>query len=335
MDLLTQGLLGASVALSAAANRETRVAAAVGAVAGLLPDVDVLITSRTDPLLFLDFHRHYTHALIAVPVVALLACLLAWPFARKRLGFARIYLYAFLGCAFAGVLDACTSYGTHLFWPFTDQAIALGIVSIVDPVVTLLLAIGLLFGLRNKWRRPSVVALVLVSAYLGVGVAQHARAYAASAQLASVRGHLPERSLVKPTLANVLLWRSLYTFENRIYADAVRVSPFGEITVYPGESMRLIDATATFDTHDPAAALEPVLARFSRFATGLLVRHPQRPEMIGDARFAMLPTSLRPLWGIVPAQLTAAYPADFVTDREMSEAERGRFVDMLFGRAPK
>ena len=46
----------------------------------------------------------------------------------------------------------------------------------------------------------------------------------------------------------------------------------------------------------------------------------------------MLPTSLRPLWGIVPADDAAGYPAEFVTDRTMSAAERGRFVDMLLGR---
>jgi inner membrane protein len=335
MDLLTQGLLGASVAQSASAGKDARVAAAVGMVAGLLPDVDVLITSASDPLLFLDFHRHFTHALVAVPVLALLAGLVVWPFVRKRLGFGRTYVYALLGCAFAGVLDACTSYGTHLFWPFTDQALALSIVSIVDPVVSVLLAVGLLFGLRSRRRRPSAVALLLVVAYLGAGLAQHDRAQAAAAQLAASRGHTPERALVKPTLAHIVLWRSLYTLDGRIYADAVRVSPFGGVVVYPGESVRLIDANAVLRADDPAASLEPELARFSRFASGLLVRHPQRAEMIGDARFAMSPTSLRPLWGIVPAPATAGYPADFVSDRTMSAAERERFLDMLLGRAPQ
>jgi inner membrane protein len=252
---------------------------------------------------------------------------------RKGPGFRRLYIYALLGCAFAGVLDACTSYGTHLFWPFTDQALALGIVSIVDPAVTVPLAVGLLLGFRSKRRRPSLVALVVVLAYLGAGFAQHQRVQTAAAQIAFSRGHTPERSLAKPTLANISLWRSLYTFNGRIYADAVRVSAFGDVTVYAGESRPLIDSTVALNADDPAAPVEPVLARFSRFATGLMVRHPQRPEMIGDARFAMLPTSLKPIWGIVPAQQSVGYPADFVTDREMSQAERGRFVDMLLGRA--
>ena len=333
MDLLTQGLLGAAVAQSAAARTETRVAAAVGMVAGLLPDADVLIRSTSDPLLFLDFHRHFTHAALSVPAIALLATIVVWPFVRKRLSPARIYIYALFGCAFAGVLDACTSYGTHLLWPFSDHAVALGIVSIIDPVVTLTLAVGVFLGLHRMRRRPSAIALLLVVAYLGVGLMQHERAQTAADKLAHNRGHKPERSLVKPTMANLLLWRSLYTVEGRIYADAVRVSAFGDIVIYPGASAPLVDANELATKGDLTYALNPVLERFSRFATGLMVRSPNRSDMIGDARYAMLPTSLRPLWGIVPADDGAGYPAEFVTDRTMSAAERERFVDMLLGRA--
>ena len=63
-----------------------------------------------------------------------------------------------------------------------------------------------------------------------------------------------------------------------------------------------------------------------------MVMHPERPEMLGDARFAMLPTRLRPLWGIVPTAPNTGYPAQFVTDRSMSGDDRKRFVDMLLGR---
>ena len=335
MDLLTQGLLGAAVAQSAAPKTQTRIATGVGMFAGLLPDADVLITSASDPLLFLDFHRHFTHALISVPVLALIASTVVWVFVRKRLSFARTYAYAFLGCAFAGLLDACTSYGTHLLWPFSDHALAFGIVSIVDPVVTLALVAGVLQGLRARRRRPCVIALAVVLAYLGVGFVQHERAQTVAMQLAHSRGHTPERLLVKPTIANLLLWRSLYTVGGRIHADAVRVAPFGGSMVYEGESAPLVDENLRPQKDDPVSSLAPALGRFARFSTGLMVRHPQRREMIGDARFAMLPGSLKPLWGIVPAAQGLGYPVEFVTERSMSAAERGQFVDMLLGRPLK
>jgi inner membrane protein len=333
MDLLTQGLLGAAVAQSGAPRSEARVATAVGLAAGLLPDADTLITSAADPLMFLDYHRHFTHALISVPAIALLAAVILWPFMRKRLSFFRVWFYALLGCLFAGTLDACTSYGTHLLWPFSDKAIAWSVVSIVDPVVTLALITGVVIGLRSMRRRPSAIALAVVVAYLSVGAVQHQRAQHAAEQLALSRGHAPERALVKPTLANVLLWRSLYTVDGRIYADAVQVSPFGGVTLYPGESAQLVGGV--LQTDDPAASLAPVMQRFSRFATDLVVRHPERPAMLGDARFSMLPNRLKPLWGIEPAAEDAGYPAEFVTDRRLSDDERGQLVDMLLGRPTK
>lgn len=332
MDLLTQGLLGGAVAQTGAPARETRAATAVGVLAGMLPDADTLIRSPDDPLLFLDFHRHFTHSFVFIPVVALVAALLAWPVLRRRVEFSRIYLYAVLGAAFAALLDACTSYGTRLFWPLSDEAVALNIVSIVDPVITLALAVGIVLGLRRPRPGPARMALLIVAAYLGAGAWQHHRALESAQALALARGQPPERLLVKPTLANVLLWRSLYVHDGRIHADAVRVAPFGDTRVYPGEAASLLDAGVQLDAADPAAALGPAFPRFARFADGLVVRHPQRPEFLGDARYAMLPTSLRPLWGIVPAGKESPYPALFVTDRSMSPEERGLFVAMLLGR---
>ena len=68
MDPLTQGVVGA--ALPQATRRKTQVgiAGAFGFVAGMAADLDVLIRSETDPLLFLEYHRQFTHSLIFVPV---------------------------------------------------------------------------------------------------------------------------------------------------------------------------------------------------------------------------------------------------------------------------
>ena len=114
MDLLTQGLLGATMAQSGAKQQETRIATGIGFVAGIAADVDILIQSENDPLLNIEFHRHFTHSLFFVPLGALIVALLLWPFLRKRLSFARLYLFACRGYCLSGVLDAFTSYGTNL-----------------------------------------------------------------------------------------------------------------------------------------------------------------------------------------------------------------------------
>lgn len=329
MDIVTQGLLGAGLTQSAA-RRDLRLATVVGFAAGLLPDADGLIRSSDDPLLFLEFHRHFSHSLVFVPVGAALAALLLWPFVRRRLSVPRLYAFAFLGYSLAGVLDACTSYGTHLLWPFSDTPVAWGIVSIVDPIFSLILLVAVLAGFH--WRRSHAAraGLLLACAYLALGAWQHARVETVARDLAARRGHTVERLLVKPTIANLLLWRTLYVADGTVHADAVRPGWLGDTRVYEGESRALLSAEALAASDARIKATD--VRRFARFADGLLVRHPTRAAMIGDARFAMLPTQLRPLWGIEPASDTPGATARFVTDRSMSPAERRRFVDMLLGR---
>ena len=106
MDLLTQGLLGATMAQSGAKQQETRLATGIGFFAGIVADLDILIQSSNDPLLNIEFHRHFTHSLLFVPLGALIAALLLWPFLRKRLPFARLYWFALLGYCLSDVLAA-------------------------------------------------------------------------------------------------------------------------------------------------------------------------------------------------------------------------------------
>ena len=90
MDIVTQGLLGATLAQSAAESTRLRLATAVGFAAGLLPDADGLIRSGDDPLLFLEFHRHFSHSLVFIPAGALIAAAIFWLLLRRRLGFRQI-----------------------------------------------------------------------------------------------------------------------------------------------------------------------------------------------------------------------------------------------------
>lgn len=73
MDLLTQGLLGGVLAQSVARKEEKKLATLVGIAAGLLADADVLISSSSDPLLNIEYHRHFTHSLLFIPFGAAIA----------------------------------------------------------------------------------------------------------------------------------------------------------------------------------------------------------------------------------------------------------------------
>ena len=332
MDLLTQGLVGGLMAQSLATKAEKKIATLVGVVAGLLADADILIRSSSDPLLTIEYHRHFTHSLVFIPVGAAIAMLLLWPFVRRHLSAGRLYLFSLAGFSMSGVLDAFTSYGTHLFWPFSDERVALNIISIVDPVFTLILLVTLLTGLRLGHRKVAFAGLVLSMMYLGMGFVQLQRAGQVAEDLREKRGHLAMQSVVKPTLANLVLWRSVYIQEDRIYVDAIRVGLFDAGRVVEGESVARFSLDKDLPQLDDSSVLYKDILRFLSFSDGYVGFDPMQANVLGDIRYSMLPVSARPLWGIVIDPDRLQVHADYRFFRDSSQAVRETFKDLLFDR---
>lgn len=134
MDPLTQGALGAALPQATANRRQVVAAGLLGFLSGMAPDLDVLIRSAQDPLLFLEYHRQFTHALAFIPIGGLLCALVLHPLIGRRAGlrFRFSYLFCTLGYGTHGLLDACTTYGTLLLWPFSNERIAWHGISIID-----------------------------------------------------------------------------------------------------------------------------------------------------------------------------------------------------------
>ena len=65
----------------------------------------------------------------------------------RSLGFKRVYLFSFAGYATHALLDACTTYGTQLFLPFSNTRVAWNNVSVVDPLFTIPLAVLVIFAI--------------------------------------------------------------------------------------------------------------------------------------------------------------------------------------------
>jgi inner membrane protein len=332
MDILTQGLVGGVMAQSLAARHEKKIATLVGVLAGLLADADILIRSSSDPLLNIEYHRHFTHSLVFIPVGAAIAMLLLWPFLRRRLPARRLYLYCFAGFSLSGVLDACTSYGTHLFWPFSNERVAWNIISIVDPVLTLILLVALFLGLRLPHRQVAVAGLALSTMYLGMGLVQLQRAGQVADTLREQRGHVAQQSVVKPTLANLVLWRSVYIHDDRIYVDAIRVGLLDRGRVIEGESVARFSLQKDLPQLDETSVLHKDILRFDKFSDGYVAFDPMQLNVLGDMRYSMLPTSTRPLWGIVIDRDQPQVHADYRFFRDSSKAIRKEFIDLLFDR---
>ena len=223
MDSLTQAVLGASVTCAVMGRRTSFTkAAVVGAMAGTLPDLDVVI-DHGDDLWNMVRHRAESHALF---FLALAAPLFGWlthrlvdrkapPGSPNLTGrWSLAWLLALL--THVGI-DAMTSYGTQFMQPFTDHAYAVGSVFIIDPLYTLPLLLGLVWsGLRARrtaaWQAPNAWALAFSCCYLlwSVG-AQHQVRTVAQQALAEqgVQDAQSAQLWVYATPFNTVLWRVL------------------------------------------------------------------------------------------------------------------------------
>lgn len=299
MDPLTQGALGAIFSLSFTKAPHMKRYAAAGALGGMAPDLDVLIRSSTDPLLALEYHRHFTHSLIFIPIGGALVGAALWLLDRKRLPLSAWLIPAVLGWATHALLDACTSYGTQLFWPLSNERIAWSNVAVVDPIPTLFWLLGAVVATRigkPLWARAG---LVLGIGYLLLGVQQRSRAMDAAEALVRRRGHVAERIDVKPTLLNNTLWRSTYRYDGHYYADGIYVGFGASPRVYEGDRAPAFTLEQLSQAPAPGSVLGRDIERFTWFSDGWVAMHPDMPNVIGDVRYALLPSEIRPIWGII------------------------------------
>lgn len=300
-----------------------------GFLAGMAPDLDVLISSAEDPLLFLEYHRQFTHSLIFIPLGALLVAAALWLVIGRRRGwvFKRVYAYCLAGYATHALLDACTTYGTLLLWPFSDQRFAWNNISIIDPLFTLPI-LGLVIAAR--WKRRAWLARIAMFwavSYLLLGIVARDAAVEAGYEVAASRGHQPELLSAKPSFANLLLWKTVYRESDTYYVDAVRLG--SPAMIFVGESVKALDVARDFPDLDPNSVQAVDIGRFDWFSMGYLALDPSHEGRVMDLRYSMLPDEIAPLWGI---QLDPSQPdahVDYVTDRGGRDLAFSRLWAML------
>ncbi len=331
MDPLTHGLAGAAASIVISKNKNYRPAAAAGFITPLLADLDFFIHSPADPLLNLEIHRQFSHSLLFIPAGALIAFGLLWWIMRKKVTATELFLYCLVSYATAGVLDACTSYGTMLLWPFSDERIAWNIISVIDPVFTLFFGGLIVYSVISYKKKFTYIALLWLTVYFSFGYFQKEKATLQAETVATSRGHIPERMVVKPTIGNLVLWRSVYEYDNRFYADAIRILPFtGSADVYRGHSQPRFFPEMS-GTYIRGSVLYNDMIRFRKLSDGFLVRHPDYSNIIGDARYSMIPYSLKPLWGIRVEPERKAKHADIIYFRDASTQVRNIYYRLLTG----
>jgi inner membrane protein len=298
LDPLTQGALGAIAAQAVCGKHLPRSAWLIGAAAGMAADLDVLIRPAGALLGGLTYHRHFTHALVFIPIGALLSAIPFLLFPRLRRHWPVVLLAALVAYATHGLLDSFTSYGTVLFWPFSEARVAWDIMPIVDPVYTLLLIAGLCASVALRRRSLAVVGATLSLAYMSFAAVQHTRALDVQGQLVEKREHAYVRGRALPTPFNLAMWRSIYEADGLLYADVVRVPYFRAAEVRLGAATPIV-TLETLEAEQPLGPeLRAVFERFAWFADGYTAWDQRAHRTIGDMRYGVSPEVFASLWGL-------------------------------------
>ena len=292
MDPITHGLLGGTICHAAFSRHLGRKALFIGAVSAMAPDVDIFIRSPSDPLLALEFHRHFTHALAFIPVGALLVAL-PWLLRKKNQPILKwIYAASFLGYATHGILDLFTSYGINLFLPFSRTRPALDWIAIIDPIFTIALAVSFFLSFRKTASRYAAnAALIFCSLYLCLGIVQKNRALEAQQKIALSRKDSIERSRVMPMPGVNFVWRSIYLSHGRVHADLIRIPIWNYPAWIGGESADLYQAI-------PDPEIQYDVHRLEYFSDGWLGTPMTDPSLLADLRYSLDSSGFRPLWAL-------------------------------------
>ena len=334
MDPISQGIVGATAVQQfprLVKNKRQLVGVTVlGILSGLAPDLDVVIRSSEDPLLFLEYHRQFTHSFLFIPFGGLICALVGYYLLGKRagLGFSATYAACTVGYATHGLLDACTSYGTLLLWPFSDMRVAWHTLPIVDPLLTLPVITFCILRLRTEKVFWSRLALAWLLAFPALGYWQREQATAVTTELAQSRGHEVSRLEVRPAFGNLLVWKSIYqTTENGVptyFVDAIHVSH--KQRVYPGSSIPVLDLQRDFGWLDPASQQAIDVERFRWFSDDYLSVDPANPNRIVDMRYSIMPNEIKPFWGVV--LLPDRPPSEHVGYTVTRQVQKGAFATL-------
>ena len=209
MDSLTQIVLGAAVGEAVLGRKIGNKAMLYGAIAGTIPDLDVLAAHFTDTVTTLEIHRGFTHSLLFTLLFSPILAYLVSKYERykKVKDWFWLFFWAFITHP---ILDAQTTWGTQLFWPL-DIRLAFKNVFVIDPLYTipfLVFLILAMFQKRESKKRKiyNNTGLIISSSYLIITLILKGISYNTFKEQLSAQNIIYKEIETKPSPLNTILW---------------------------------------------------------------------------------------------------------------------------------
>ena len=217
MDSLTQIILGAAVGEATLGRKIGNKAMLYGAIAGTIPDLDVLVSLFTNTVTALEIHRGFTHSVFFSIVFAPIFAFIVIKYETYK-NFKKWTSLFFLAFITHPILDAQTTWGTQLFWPL-DIRLAFKNVFVVDPLYTIPFLVFLILAMRQKKeakkrRLYNYLGLIISSSYLVLTLILKGVSYQKFTQELSKQNIQYKAIKTKPTPLNTILWSANVETEN-------------------------------------------------------------------------------------------------------------------------
>jgi inner membrane protein len=256
-------------------NRKTALATATMTLAAEAPDLDVFAGVRGRVFTFAH-HRGFTHSFLGLFLVSALVVGFMygiWRLRGRKTNDPRLpprwgllFVLAYVAGLSHILLDFTNNYGVRPFWPFWEKWYSWDIVYIVEPVLLLVLILGLVLpsfaalinqeiGVRQKGpkgRGAAATALVVVVLVWLVRDYEHRRAVNAL-QARTYEQADPVRVGAYPNWVNPFMWRGVVETQSFFVLTAVdslkpEVDPAGnmEIRYKPEETPATLAAKASY-----------------------------------------------------------------------------------------
>ncbi len=331
MDSLTQIVLGAAVAEASLGRKVGNRAMVWGAIAGTIPDLDVLANGFMPPIDALVFHRGPTHSLLTCAVMAVFTGwavhkmyswdkhrwigLVSWTslvlvitygiiaasgfiFTGIVSGFVFVlgtgyliyrryhregyetpiasvnewivmFLWAFITHP---LLDIFTTYGTTIFWPFSDVRVAFNNISVADPLYTLPFLVCLMIAAFIPKQKPSrrywnYAGIVISCLYMIFTLYNKSKIDTIFTESLKKNNIVTSHYMTTPTILNNILWSGVAETDTSYW--------YGMYSFYDKEkSFKLNELPKSTSSDTEFLNSDPTLKKLTWFSSGFYdLRH--------------------------------------------------------------